>query len=140
MFIQFFFGYLVNRYPPQRFHLVDKLITAKMFNAHVRPARTVHAYFSDDENVASCALYAVPRVHVQNEVYFVLKIFKTFNGFKFNQTEFKTKGPMLTLTYMHILEPGVSKGSFFFVHADLSVSLPSLSEMPAHWLEYSPAS
>ncbi len=40
----------------QRFHLADKLITAREFNAHVRPARTksggartVRAYYSDDE-------------------------------------------------------------------------------------------
>ncbi len=48
--------------PGQRFHLADKLITARGFNAHVRPAckkyarlqkslgaRTVRAYYSDDE-------------------------------------------------------------------------------------------
>ncbi len=48
--------------PGQRFHLADKLITARGFNAHVQPAckkyarlqkslgtRTVRAYYSDDE-------------------------------------------------------------------------------------------
>ncbi len=62
MFMQFFFGNLVNRSPPprQHFNLVDKLITAREFNAHVRPVRTkyarlqksggahtVNAYYSD---------------------------------------------------------------------------------------------
>ncbi len=42
--------FLVNDTPPrQRFHLVDKLINAGEFNAHVRPARAVRAYYSDDE-------------------------------------------------------------------------------------------
>ncbi len=78
MFMQFIFSYLVNRYPPpprQRFHLVDKLITAREFNefstcGYKNPlgACTVHLYYSD----ASHALYAVPRVRIQSEVYFGL--------------------------------------------------------------------
>ncbi len=52
--------------PWQRFHLADKLITAREFNAYVQPvhtkyarlqksrgARTVRTYYSDDENVWS---------------------------------------------------------------------------------------
>ncbi len=45
--------------PRQRFHLADKLITARESNAHVRPART-----------KSSALYAVSRIRVQSGVYF----------------------------------------------------------------------
>ncbi len=72
--------------PRQRFHLKVKLITEREFNAHVRPVRTKykkiqksrgartvhHAYYSYDENLLSRALYAVPRVRVQSEVYFSL--------------------------------------------------------------------
>ncbi len=63
----------------QRFYLEDKLITAREFNAHVRPGlqksgvvRTVRAYYSDDEiSVTSRTMYAVPRI--LSEVYFGLK-------------------------------------------------------------------
>ncbi len=61
--------------PRQRFHLVDKLITAREFNefstcGYKNPlgACTVRSYYSD----ASHALYAVPRVRIQSEVYFGL--------------------------------------------------------------------
>ncbi len=76
MFMQFFFGYLVNQYRPwQRFHLADKLITAREFNAHVRPVRTKYKYTHTTlmTKFASCALYSVARVSVQSEVYFGLK-------------------------------------------------------------------
>ncbi len=74
MIMQFFFGYLVNRYlARQRFHLVDKLITAREFNAHVQPARTKYARTILMTKFASRALYAVPRVQVKSEVYFGLK-------------------------------------------------------------------
>ncbi len=35
--------------PRQCFHLVDKRITAREFNTHVRPALTVRTYYSDDD-------------------------------------------------------------------------------------------
>ncbi len=70
--------------PQQRFHLADKLITAKEFNAYVRPARTKYCRYKHPgvriqyartiviTAFASHALYAVPRVRVQSEVYFGL--------------------------------------------------------------------
>ncbi len=73
MLMQFFFGYLVNQYRPrQRFHLADKLITAREFNAHVRPAHTKYKYTHTTlmTKFASCARYSVS---VQSEVYFGLK-------------------------------------------------------------------
>ncbi len=50
--------------PRQRFHLADKLITAREFNPHARPARTILMTKS-----ASRALYAVPRVRVQSIIW-----------------------------------------------------------------------
>ncbi len=50
--------------PQQRFHLVDKLITAREFNPHARPARTILMTKS-----ASRALYAVPRLRVQSIIW-----------------------------------------------------------------------
>ncbi len=70
--------------PRQRFHLADKLITAREFNAHVRRARTKYVWLQKSgmrvqyahtilmRKFASRALYAVPRVCVQSEVYFGL--------------------------------------------------------------------
>ncbi len=70
--------------PRQRFHLADKLITAREFNAHVRPARTKYVWLQNPgvrvqyactilmTKFASRALYTVPRVHVQSKVYFGL--------------------------------------------------------------------
>ncbi len=56
----------------QRFHLEDKLITAREFNAHVRPGvRVQYAHTILMTKLASHTLYAVHRV--QSEVYFVLK-------------------------------------------------------------------
>ncbi len=55
--------------PRQRFHLADKLITAREFNERVRPAHAVRSYYSDDEIHATCT---VPRVRVLSEVYFGL--------------------------------------------------------------------
>ncbi len=59
-------------HPRQRFHLADKLITAREFNAHVRPARTQYAHTILMMKFTSRALYVVPRVRVQSEVYFGL--------------------------------------------------------------------
>ncbi len=36
-------------HPRQCFHLVDKRITVREFNTHVRPALTVRTYYSDDD-------------------------------------------------------------------------------------------
>ncbi len=60
--------------PRQRFHLADNLITAREFNAHVRPAHTnsKRARTILMMKFVSCALYAVPRIRVQSEVFFGL--------------------------------------------------------------------
>ncbi len=65
----------------QRFHLEDKLITAREFNAHVRPGvRVQYARTILMTKLASHTLYAVHRV--QSEVYFVRKVFWTiYNSF-----------------------------------------------------------
>ncbi len=58
MFMQFIFRLPCELIPPRQcFHLADKLITAREFNLHVRPARTKNGYknqgvrvhYSDDE-------------------------------------------------------------------------------------------
>ncbi len=106
--------------PRQRFHLADKLITAKMFNAHVRPARTVHAYFSDDLHHANSMLFLAYTYKVKYTLSLrYLRLLMDLNLIKLN---LRPKDPCGDL---HILEPGVSKLSFF-VHADLSVSYCSV--------------
>ncbi len=61
MFMQFFFSFR------QRFHLVDKLTTAREFDVHVRHACTILM-------TKYTSLYTVPYVHVQSEVYFGLDL------------------------------------------------------------------
>ncbi len=75
MFMQFLFSYLVNWYPHG-----SKLITAREFNAHVRPGyknpgvRVQYTRTILMTKFASRALYAVPRVRIQSEVYFYIYI------------------------------------------------------------------
>ncbi len=62
--------------PRQRFHLADKVITAREFNAHVRlactkksgGARTVRGYYSDDDICVTCTV-RVPCVQSEGYVH-----------------------------------------------------------------------
>ncbi len=64
--------------PRQCFHFADKRITAREFNAHVQPVRTnpgvrvQYAHTILMTKFMSRALYAVPHVCLQSEVYFGL--------------------------------------------------------------------
>ncbi len=78
MFMQFFFGYLVNRYPHSSVSTLRILITAREFNAHVRPSRLqksgVCAWreFRHQNSMRTPDFCTLSLARVQSELYFGL--------------------------------------------------------------------